>query len=173
MTHIGVFDSEAEGSPLFFSPLDEPLGVEAGDTVRLTAGAVTIALGGAVSAWLANAMLDRVLRGAAWPTIAARYLAILSSFTSDAVHTELAGDGYARRACDFAAAETGEDGCVNSDEIAFPPATADWPTATHAAVFDAATGGRLLWRGELTTPREVAAGRRLVFAPGALCCTLD
>lgn len=173
VTHVGVFDAIAGGQLLFWMPLYEPLAVEARDTVRFAAGGVTISLGGAASVWLANALLDRVLRASGWTPVTSIYIALLTSFASDAGFTEMSGGGYARQGCAFTTATDGDAGSTNAGDVAFPVATSDWPTIAHVALFDAATGGRLLWRGALDTSRDVVAGRQLVFAAGELRVTLD
>lgn len=173
ITHVGVFDALSGGAMMFWMPLAESLAVEARDTVRIAAGGVTISLGGATSAWLANALLDRLLRAASWPPITGVHLALLAAFTSDAAYTEMSGGGYARQSCAFSAATDGDAGAANAANISFPAATTDWPTITHAALFDAATGGHLLWRGELDAARDVVAGKHLAFAAGDLRVTLD
>ena len=171
ITHVGVFGDETGGEPLFRVPLGEAIAVEALDVVRIAAGDVTVAFGGAVSSDLADALLARVLRAGDWAPIAGVHLALLSAFTDDDTYTEMSGDGYARRSCAFAPAD--DAGSVNATALAFPAAASDWPAITHAALFDAASGGRMLWRGELDATRTVSAGRQLVIAQGGVRVTLD
>jgi hypothetical protein len=64
----------------------------------------------------------------------------------------------------------------NNAAVAFPAATADWnngQTIGYFAIYDAATGGNLLYWAALTTPRAVTNGATASFAAGALTVTED
>jgi len=83
--------------------------------------------------------------------------------------SEPAGDGYARAAtgpCHWTAAG---DGLIsNAKGLLFAQAAADWPTATHFALFNAPSDGRLLAWGQLAAPITAHAGDTLEFAAGSL-----
>lgn len=61
----------------------------------------------------------------------------------------------------------------NNSPISFPQSTAAWGTVTHYAVFDAATGGNLLFFGELEPSRTVETSTTLSILPSALTITLS
>ena len=62
---------------------------------------------------------------------------------------------------------------ANGAIIAFPTATAAWGTATHWAIFDAATTGtNMLAHGALNSPRSVAIGDTPKIALGACSITI-
>jgi hypothetical protein len=79
----------------------------------------------------------------------------LGSASSDTSFTEFSGGSYARASGTFAVAG---NQASNAATLVFPAPTADWGQATHIAVFDAATGGNLLWHGPLAAPLAIAAG---------------
>ena len=70
--------------------------------------------------------------------------------------TEVSGGGYARQAVTFGTPSSGS--MSNSAAIEFPTATADWGTANGWGLFDAVSGGNLVWYGNITTPRQLLTG---------------
>lgn len=92
---------------------------------------------------------------------ATMYLALFTAAPNDAGGgTEVTGGSYAR------AAITNDDtkwdlisGQIeNIDIITFATATANWGTATHWSLFDASSGGNMLFHGELTSPATINNG---------------
>lgn len=61
----------------------------------------------------------------------------------------------------------------NANELSFPQATASWGTLTHAAIYDAATGGNLIAYGPLGTAKAIAANETLRFPAGNITFSLD
>ena len=70
--------------------------------------------------------------------------------------TEVTGGGYARRQVTFGTPSSGR--MSNSAAIEFPTASASWGTAVAWGLFDASSGGNLVWYGSITTPKELLAG---------------
>lgn len=85
--------------------------------------------------------------------------------------TEISAGGYARQAVTFGEATNGT--ISNSAAIEFPTATADWGTASAFGVFDAESGGTLLWYGEITTPKPLYAGDIYRVNAGGFILSLD
>lgn len=84
--------------------------------------------------------------------------------------TELSGSGYARQSATFTVSG---DTASNSGAIEFPEATGSWGTITHAAVFDAVTGGSMIAKGALTASKTIGSGDILRIAIGGFDVTLD
>lgn len=82
---------------------------------------------------------------------------------------EITGDGVTREADTFTV--TGSV-AANDTELTFGPATADKGTATHASVWDAASGGNCIAKGALTASRAWPSGT-LTLAAGAFTLTMD
>ena len=79
-------------------------------------------------------------------------------------------NGYSRQAVSFdAATVNGQVTTIqNSSALVFGPVTgSDWPTVTHAAVFDADTGD-MLWYGPLPASRTAPVGDSASFGAGAI-----
>ncbi len=124
------------------------------------------------SDYLENAVLNATLRGVAYTSPATVYVALFTSDPTDAATgTEVSGGAYARQAITFGAPSAGT--CSNSADVLFPIATAAWGTITHIGIFDAASGGNLLYSAALTTSKTIAADDQLKLATGAVTVTLD
>lgn len=91
--------------------------------------------------------------------------------------TEVSGGSYAREAvtdADFAAATDADPSVLsNSSVIDFGTTTAAWGTVVGFGIFDASSGGNLIWAGNLTASQAVGDGDDVSFAAGALDLTLD
>lgn len=119
-----------------------------------------------ISNYLSAALLNEVLRNTAWTGPATVYLALYTSDPTAAdTGTEVSGGAYARQAIAFAAPTlvAGAQTVVNSAEVAFPVATADWGLVTHVGLRTAATGGNLLFTRALDNPRTILSGDRPRF----------
>lgn len=124
------------------------------------------------SDYLENAILNATLRGVAYTSPAKVYVALFTSDPTDAATgTEVSGGAYARQAITFGVPSAGT--CSNSADVLFPIATAAWGTVTHIGIFDAESGGNLLYSAALTTSKTIAADDQLKLATGAVTVTLD
>jgi hypothetical protein len=88
--------------------------------------------------------------------------------------SEPSGNGYTRvetAAPDWNVAAGGL--LDNANVITLGPATADWGTLTHFALFDAVSGGHVLVHGALAHPKTIQSGDMARFASGELDVTLD
>lgn len=84
--------------------------------------------------------------------------------------TELSGGAYAREAVSMTVSG---NTASNGDAIEWAPATTDWGTITHVAIFDASTSGNMLVYAELTTAKAISTGDILRIPLGELDITLD
>jgi hypothetical protein len=99
----------------------------------------------------------------------AAYLALFSSATGEGGGgTELSGSGYARQAIDF-----GTDGATNASDVIFTAAGGDWATATHHAIFDAVSGGNMLWQKAMPASKQLDDGDTLTYPAGDIDLALD
>lgn len=124
----------------------------------------------AMTTFLANELLDHVLRNAAFTSPSATHLALFTTAPTDAYTsgspdgTEVSGNGYAREAIAFDAAAT--RATANTAEETFTASGGNWGTIVAIGVFDAATTGNLLWWAAMDTNRIVNDGDTLTFAAG-------
>lgn len=86
--------------------------------------------------------------------------------------TEVSGGGYARQSATFAAASSPGGTTSNTNEVTFTASGAAFGTVTHIGIFDASTGGNLLWHGALSASKTIADGDALVFSAGNIDLTL-
>ena len=98
--------------------------------------------------------------------------------TDSSAGTEVTGGAYARVAVVRTGA--GWDAATgtlaltsNTAAVTFAAATANWGTVVAFGIFDAATGGNLLFWADLPTSISVLNGDTVAFAAGNIDVTLD
>lgn len=103
------------------------------------------------------------------------YLGLFTATPSESdVGTEVTGGAYARQAITFAVPVSGNPSSMtNAAAIEFPTATAGWGTVVAWGVYDAATGGNLVWYGSLSTAKELSANDTIIVHAGDLKLTID
>lgn len=132
----------------------------------------------ALSNYLESAWLN-MLASATSFTPPATYVALFTSAPGDGdAGTEVSGGSYARVQVNQDGAtqpywnapidDAGPQVIDNAGEIVFPQATADWGTVTAVGIYDAATGGNLLYHGSLATSKSVTTNDTFKFAAGDL-----
>ncbi|MBE6069704.1 MAG: hypothetical protein IJP43_08875 [Oscillospiraceae bacterium] len=104
------------------------------------------------------------------------YLALfLTDPTAAATGTEVSGGGYARKIIAFDAPTlvSGKQQVVNSADIDFGEITADVGTVSYWGVYDASSGGNLLWFGAFSRSKNVLNGDAITISAGAIVCNLS
>jgi hypothetical protein len=93
---------------------------------------------------------------------------------------EVSGGGYARQAVTFGAASAGS--MANSADVTFPQASAAWGNIVGFGIYDALSGGNLLYLDNLrvsatpgasTTTKQIDSGDQLKFPAGNLVIAED
>ena len=130
----------------------------------------------AASDYLEQKVLETVLNNVAFPTWTNSYVALYTVATNDAGGgTEVSGVNYARVDCGAFTSMTGiTDGQTeNSAEIAFAQAGAGgWGLLVGIGIWDAETGGNLLYHGTLGTDKQIDENDTFKIAAAALIVTL-
>lgn len=129
-----------------------------------------------VSNYLSTALLNMVFRNTAYTRPTTVYVALYTSNPTAAdTGQEVTGGAYARQSVAFAApaAVGGIQTVKNSADIVFPIATANWGLITHVGIRDAATGGNLLYFGDLDNPRTILTSDVFKFLASQLQATLS
>lgn len=129
-----------------------------------------------MSDYLENKVLDHLLGVTTYTSPGTLYIALFTAAPTDAGGgTEVTGGSYARKAVtnnttNFPNASAG----AKSLNVAhtFVTATASWGTVVAWGLFDASSGGNLLWWADLTASQVVPSGGISSFAVGALAVTL-
>jgi len=121
----------------------------------------------AKSDYLEAAILNHVLRNTALTSPTTVYVGLSTAAILDDASglAEPSGGSYAREAITFDAPSSG---VCNNNEVTFTQATADWGTLTHFGIFDAVSGGNLLYHGALTASKAIDSGDTGIFADDSL-----
>lgn len=127
----------------------------------------------ALSDWAEKAVLDWLMGGATPTRPSARYVALYTAAPSDSGGgTEVSGSGYSRQAATFDAASSPGGTTSNSAAVSFTASGGSWGTITHMGIFDASSGGNLIWHGALTASKTIGDGDTLEFATGNIDLTI-
>jgi len=143
----------------------------------------------ALSTYLQNKYVDWLLRGQAYTPPTTVYVALATSASgASACGTEVSGGSYARvsvtsslsnwagtQSAGSTTVSSGTSGQTsNNGAITFPAPTANWGTIVSFCVFDASSGGNMLFYASLTTSKTVNNGDAAPsFAAGALTYTIN
>lgn len=140
-----------------------------------------------MSDYTENKLVDLIFRGQAF-TAPVLYVGLFTATPSDSGGgTEVSGNAYARVKAAAGAsmaltdwkstqndslASTGTGGnTTNTNVITFPTPTATWGTVTSFGIFDALTGGNLLFWGPLTISKTINQSDTVSFPAGTLSVT--
>jgi len=130
----------------------------------------------AMSTYLRDKLLNHALCGTVYTAPATKYLALMTTAPTDAgggVEISTTGTGYARKSGTFAltagTASTASKASLTA-AVEFAAATSNWGTITHVAVYDALTGGNLLFWSPIDVPKNIGSGD--VYREGSLSIDL-
>lgn len=188
-THVGLFDASTGGNCWIWVPLASPITVDSGDAPTIEAGSVQLSLGliGGCTDYLSNLMIDEIFRGEEFDWEESNYLALFSAAPTNAGGgTELAGGWYARLELESTMAElsgtqgagttsasTGTSGrSSNNLTKVWPDPTAD-TTAQAGGLYDAPTGGNLLFWKAFSAKSISANGAAPTLSPNAFAFNFD
>ena len=116
-------------------------------------------------------LLDWMMTSGSATRPTAWYLALFTAAPSDSGGgTEVSTGGYSRQTIAFSAASGGTTS--NSADVSFTATGANYGTVTHIGIFDASSGGNLLWHGAMTASKTVEDGDTITFASGNVDLTL-
>lgn len=131
----------------------------------------------ALSDYLENELADHILGGSDYARPGTVYFALFTAAPTDAGGgTEVSGGSYARKAVtnnatNFPSAVAGVK--TTGADVTFVTATGSWGEVVAYGIYDAATGGNLLFHGTLTTARTVESGDTPKFPSGSFSLTFN
>lgn len=127
-----------------------------------------------LSNYLEKKLLDHANGVLAFTMPTALYLALSTADPTDdgSGLTEPTGAGYARQPLAMNAADV-NNASGNSTDVTFTASGGNWGTITHVAIFDAATGGNMLWHGPMAAAKTINDGDSLTFRAGDIILSLD
>ena len=103
----------------------------------------------AMSDYLELKFLDHFTGTASTSAPATVYLGLsTASLNDDNSGTELTGNNYSRKAITFASASSGS--IASNSAVEFDSATGSWGDISHFGIYDASSGGNLLFHGAFT-----------------------
>ncbi len=112
------------------------------------------------SRYLQNIVLNQVLRGTAYSPPVSLYIGLFNAMpTISTDGVEVTGIDYVRQAISFETTTIGRT--HNTNDIVFPDAGGSWGSALGFGIFDAVTGGNLLYFGPFNNPAAIAYGYRM------------
>ena len=102
------------------------------------------------------------------------YIALFTAAPSDSGGgTEVTGSGYARQSVTFDAGSSPGGTTQNSGAVSFTASGGNFGTVTHIGIFDAVSGGNLLWHGAMTASKTINDGETLEFSAGNIDLTIS
>lgn len=129
----------------------------------------------AFSDYMEAQIVNHFLRNTPAPSPATVYLALFTADPTDAAAAnETNYTNYLRQSSSWTAIDASGE-TKNTNALTFP-ANGNASAAaviTHAAIFDAPTGGNMLLHGPLTENKTIPVGDVLAFAPESLVLGLD
>ena len=101
------------------------------------------------------------------------YLALFTSDPTDANDTanEVSDSAYARQSCAFNAPHATEGYSANTSEVSFPAIVDGTITVGWVGIYDALTGGNLLYSQSVGSSKELEAGDVAAFGAAGLKVT--
>jgi hypothetical protein len=140
----------------------------------------------AMSDYLENKLVDQIFRAQAFSFPATLHVGLFTAAPSDSGGgTEVSGGSYARvgvtaslanfsgtQGAGTTVASSGTGGQTsNNGTITFATPTASWGAVSHFGIFDAASGGNLLFWGALTITKTINQGDTVTFPAASLSVT--
>jgi len=118
-----------------------------------------------------NTALNLFLRNTPFAPPTQTYLGLFSVTPTPAGGgTEIAGNGYVRVAITFLPPTNGQ--CASMADVIFPVnIISDWGNVVAFGVFDAISGGNLLYFANLSSTRYVAVNDQIKFPAGQIIAT--
>jgi hypothetical protein len=140
----------------------------------------------AISDYLENKLVDHLFRAQTLSAPATLHVGLLTAAPSDSGGgTEISGSNYSRasvtsslsnwagtQSAGSTTASSGSGGQTsNNGAITFATPSGTWGTASHFGIYDAASGGNLLFWGALAVAKTINQGDTVSFPAGSLTIT--
>ncbi len=140
----------------------------------------------AMSDYLENKLVDHLFRAQTLSAPATLHIGLLTAAPSDSGGgTEVSGNSYARvavtsslanwagtQSAGSTIASSGTGGQTsNNAAITFPTPSGTWGTVSHFGIYDASSGGNLLFHGSLSVAKTINQGDTVSFPAGSLTVT--
>jgi hypothetical protein len=180
VSHVGLFDASSGGNCWAYAPLSTPIVTANGVAVQIAIDnlAFTLGLGGSMTDYLVNKLIDLFFRGQAYTYPSSAWLAAVQSGGSEVG----GGVGYARfqlpstltdisgtQGAGTTSASTGTSGRIsNNATLIFASPSGSWGDIATLDIFDASMSGNRLWSKTLATTKTIGVSYPLTFQPDKL-----
>lgn len=177
VTHWALWDSATwgAGNCLAHGSFANSKTIVAGNIPKIAAGELDISVNsGAISNYLANKLLDHLLKTASYtPATNLKIAFSTADPTNDGSGlSEPSGNNYARITCN--AWDIASNGATqNTSAITSNVASGSWGTITHTAIFDDEATPNMLLFGAISPSQPVGANDNLEWQAGGFDITLD
>ena len=126
-----------------------------------------------MSDFLEVTLLNLSLNGTAWAGMNNPYISLHTADPTDAgTGTEVTGGSYARVASSFGVASGTSGALASNADATFPTATANWGTVGWIGIWDAVSGGNMLYHSALDAAKTIDSGDIFKIVTGNLTVTL-
>lgn len=140
----------------------------------------------AMSDYLENKLVDHLFRGQSFAAPTNLYVGLLTAAPSDSGGgTEVSGNNYSRvtvanslanwagtQSAGSTVASSGTGGQTsNNAAITFATPSGTWGTVTHFGIYDAVSGGNLMFWGALTISKTINQSDTVTFPAASLSIT--
>ena len=126
-----------------------------------------------MSDFLEVTLLNLSLNGTAWAGMNNPYISLHTADPTDAgTGTEVTGGSYARVASSFGVASGTSGALASNADATFPTATASWGTVGWIGIWDAVSGGNMLYHSALDAAKTIDSGDIFKIVTGNLTVTL-
>lgn len=126
----------------------------------------------ALTTYMANVIINKIFRNQTYSPPATVYLGLFTADPNDAytaaspTGTEVSGGGYARTAIALDAAAS--RATANTDVESFTASGGNYGTVVAIGLFEASSGGEMMWWDGMEVDKTINDGDTLEFAAGAI-----
>lgn len=124
----------------------------------------------AITNYLRNKMLEATLANVAYTTPTTVYMSLHSTHSNvTTAGTELSGNNYSRQSITFGTATNGK--IASTANVSFSASGGDWNTAVSSGIYDASSGGNMLYFSAIV-PKTLPNGETLTVVAGDIVILL-
>jgi hypothetical protein len=166
LTYIGLWDAQSTGNFLWGISVTSKT-FEADDVAKVLSGQATVAMTSGISTYLANALLDHVLRNTTYSRPATVYMSLHTADPGLTGTNEVNGGSYGRSATAFDAAASRATQNTDQETFSGMPSC----TVSHIGVWDTSSTGNFLCGGAMSGSKTYNAGDQAIINAGDLDIT--
>jgi len=173
-THFAIFDALTGGNPWLYGLLADSKDFDASNVGEFGAGELDLTISAGFTTYLANLVLDYILRGTSPSAPASVWMAAHDGDpTATGEANELTAASYARKQLTSAMDVAANSTTSNTADVEFVQAAEPWGNVVYVSFWDAASGGKSLLYGALADPQNIGSGDTLRFLAGVMGITLN